>query len=126
MEVFYHLFGVDMAEGFSTIMCFGEPLPSNQILQLVAPSSCAQNLFYFPFRLAVDEVRGWFLKVRAVDRGFIIGGEKGSVEYVVYLPLGREFQLEGHARYCCCDEEGAISFWSQFGRRVGGVQVFGI
>jgi hypothetical protein len=126
MEVFYHLFGVDMAEGFSTIMCFGEPLPSNQILQLVVPSSCAQNLFYFPFRLAVDEVRGWFLKVRAVDRGFIIGGEKGSVEYVVYLPLGREFQPEGHARYCCCDEEGAISFWSQFGGWVGGVQVFGI
>jgi hypothetical protein len=90
------------------------------------PSSCAQNLLYFPFGLAVDKVRGWFLKVRAVDRGFIIGGEKGSVEYVVDFPLGGKFQVEGRARYCCCDEEGAISFWSQFGGRVGGVQVFGI
>jgi hypothetical protein len=112
MKAGYQLFGINVVEGFPTVMCFREPFPSNQILQLVMPSSCAQNLFYFPFGLAIDKVRGWFLKVRAMDSGFVIGGEKGSVEYVMNLPLGRKFQAERCAGYCCCDEEGAISFQS--------------
>jgi hypothetical protein len=126
MEVFYQLFSIDVAEGFPTVMCFGEPFPSNQILQLVMPPSCAQNLLHFPFRLAIDKVRGWFLKVGTMDCGFVIRGEKGSMEYVVNLPLRRKLQTERRVGCCCRDEKGAISFWSQFGRWVGGVQVFGI
>jgi hypothetical protein len=125
-EVFYQLFSIDMAEGFPAVMCFREPFPSNQILQLVTPPSCAQNLLHFPFRLAVDKVRGWFLKVGTVGCGFVVRGEKGSVEYIVNLPLRGKLQTERRAGYCCRDEKRAISFWSQFGRWVGGVQVFGV
>jgi hypothetical protein len=83
-------------------------------------------LLHFPFRLTIDKVRGQFLKVGTMGCGFVVRGEKGSVEYVVNLPLRGKLQAERRAGYCCRDEKRAISFWPQFGGWVGGVQIFGV
>jgi hypothetical protein len=44
--------GIDVGQGFPAVMCFGETLPSDQVLELVLLSSCTQDGFNFPFRLA--------------------------------------------------------------------------
>ena len=53
MECIYQLVGINVGQGFPTVMGFGETLPSDQILELVMPLSCAQDLFDFPL--------GWLL-----------------------------------------------------------------
>ena len=54
MEVFYQGVSVDVGQGFPAVMCLREPFPSDKVLELIAPSSYAQDLFHFPFRLAVN------------------------------------------------------------------------
>ena len=54
MEVFYQGVGVNVGQGFPTIVCLREPFPPDKVLKLIAPSSCAQDLLHFPFRLTVN------------------------------------------------------------------------
>ena len=86
MEGFDQVFSVDMGQGFPAVMCFGETLPSDQVLKLIAPTSRPQNLLHFPFWLSVDKVRGWFREVGPVFPGFLVGGEKRGMESWVDLP----------------------------------------
>ena len=47
--------------------------------------------------------------VRAVDQGFVIGGEERCVEDIMYLPLRGQHELIGNIRYYFYDGEGSIS-----------------
>ena len=76
MKGFDQVISVEMGQGFPTVMCFGESLPSDQVLKLIAPALRPQNLLHFPFWLSVDKVRGWFREVGPVFSGFLVGGEK--------------------------------------------------
>jgi hypothetical protein len=40
MKLLDKVVGIDMGQGFPTVMCLGKALPPNQVLQLVAPSPC--------------------------------------------------------------------------------------
>jgi hypothetical protein len=55
------LVSVDVRERFPTIMGFGEPLPPDQVLELLVSFPGAQDLFHFPFGLTVYKVRSRFL-----------------------------------------------------------------
>ena len=54
MEVFYQGIGINVDQGFPAIVCLGVPFPPDKVLELIAPSSCAHDLFYFPFGLTVN------------------------------------------------------------------------
>ena len=54
MEIFYQVVSTDVGQGFPAVMCFRESLPSDELLELIAPSSCTQNLLHFPFQLSID------------------------------------------------------------------------
>jgi hypothetical protein len=61
VKFFDKLIGVDVGQGFPTVMRFREPFPSDQVLELVTLFSCTHDLFNFPFRLAIDKVWDGFL-----------------------------------------------------------------
>jgi hypothetical protein len=61
VKFFDKLVSIDVGQGFPTVMRFRESFPPDQVLELVTPLSCTQDLFDFPFRLAVNKFWGGFL-----------------------------------------------------------------
>jgi hypothetical protein len=61
IELLDELVSIDVGERFPAVMCFRESLPPDQVLELLASFPCTQDLFYFPFGLAVHKVRSGFL-----------------------------------------------------------------
>jgi hypothetical protein len=73
VKFFDKLVGIDVGQGFPTVMRFGESFPPDQVLELVTLLSCIQDLFNFPFRLAVDKVWGRFLIFVTIQGSFFVG-----------------------------------------------------
>jgi hypothetical protein len=73
VEFFDKLISVDVGQGFPTVMRFGESFPPDQVLELVMLFSCAQDLFNFPFRLAVDKIWDGFLIFVTIQGSFFVG-----------------------------------------------------
>ena len=44
----------NVGKGFPTVMCFGESFPPDQVLELIAAFSGAQDFFNLSFWLSVD------------------------------------------------------------------------
>jgi hypothetical protein len=61
VELLDELVSIGVRERFPAIMGFGEPLPPDQVLELLVSFPGAQDLFYLPFGLAVYKVRSGFL-----------------------------------------------------------------
>jgi hypothetical protein len=73
IKFFDKLVGIDVGQGFPTVMHFGESFPPDQVLELVTLLSCAQDLFNFPFRLAVDKIWDGFLIFVTIQGSFFVG-----------------------------------------------------
>ena len=54
MEFLDQLVGVDVGQGLPAVMCFREAFPPDQVLELAAVASCAQNSGDFPFGLPIN------------------------------------------------------------------------
>ena len=67
-------------------MSRGVAFPSDQILLLSAIGPMSDDLLDFPFWFAINKVWRGFQEVRAVFLRFIVGGQEGGMEDVVYLP----------------------------------------
>jgi hypothetical protein len=73
IKFFDKLVGIDVGQGFPTVMHFGESFPSDQVLELVMSLPYTQDLFNFPFRLAVDKVWDRFLIFVTIQGSFFVG-----------------------------------------------------
>jgi hypothetical protein len=101
---------VNVGCGFPGVIAFGVIHPFNKVLQrfCTAMVSVSEDPFHLIFLLSIDQFRRWSGEVRSMGGGFMIGGQQGGVEYIVYSPSGREAQLIGHRGYFFDDREGAI------------------
>jgi hypothetical protein len=73
VKFFDKLVGIDVGQGFPAVMRFRESFPPDQVLELVMLLSCAQDLFNFPFRLAVDKIWDGFLIFVTIQGSFFVG-----------------------------------------------------
>jgi hypothetical protein len=73
IKFFDKLVGMDVGQGFPTVMHFGESFPPDQVLELVTLLFRAQDLFNFPFRLAVNKVWDRFLIFVTIQGSFFVG-----------------------------------------------------
>jgi hypothetical protein len=91
----------------------GIALPADEVLELLlsAEVPCFENLLYFLFWFAFNDVWWWFDKVRSVLIGLLIPCEEGRVEDVVYLPMRWEFDLICNWGYYGDYPEGSVSPW---------------
>jgi hypothetical protein len=103
------LVSIDVRKGLPAVVSFRETFPPDQVLELLASLSCAQDLFDFPFRLSIHKVRSGFLVVVPICGGLFIGCEKGSVEDIMDLPGGWQFEAERRSRHSRHDQERSIS-----------------
>ena len=74
-------------------MSGGVSFPSKEILQLLVASKAAgaEDLFYFVFRLIINQLQQRFGVISAVFRCFSVCGQKRGVEDIVYLPMRGQF-----------------------------------
>ena len=91
----------------------GVALPANEVLELLLSAEVPrfENLLYFPFRFAFDDVWWWFDKIWSVLIGLLITSEEGRVEDVVYLPMRGEFDLVRDRGYYGDYLERSVSPW---------------
>jgi hypothetical protein len=84
-----HVLGVDPG-----VVGGGISFPANQVLFLLpAPKGTGfDDLFDFPFRSVVDDIRGGLEIVRAMFSRFAVRGKKGSMEDIMDLPCFREVE----------------------------------
>jgi hypothetical protein len=61
VEFLDEVIGADVGQGFPTVMHFGKTLPLDQVLELVVHSPSTQDVFDFPFWLAINKVGDGFL-----------------------------------------------------------------
>jgi hypothetical protein len=73
VKFFDKLVGVDVGQGFPTVMRFRESFPPDQVLELVTSLSCAQDLFNFPFWLAINKLWDGFLIFVTIQGSFFVG-----------------------------------------------------
>ena len=62
------------------------------LLLLVPKGPCFNDLFDFPFRSIVDDIRGGLEIVWAMFSCFMVRGKKGSMEDIVNLPCFRKVE----------------------------------
>jgi hypothetical protein len=70
----------------------------------------SEDSFHLIFFLSINQFRRRSGEVRSMGGSFMIGGQQGGVEYIVYSPSGGEAQLVGHWGYFFDDGKGAIPF----------------
>jgi hypothetical protein len=73
IKFFDKLVGIDVGQGLPTVMRFRESFPPDQVLELVMLLSCTQDLFNFPFRLAINKVWDGFLIFVTIQGSFFVG-----------------------------------------------------
>jgi len=74
------------------VIAIREALPLDQILQFLSSSdsSMGEDPLYLLFFFPIDDVWRWSGEVGAMCFVFVVWGEKGRMEHVVYLPCHRE------------------------------------
>jgi hypothetical protein len=75
-------------------MRFRKTLPSDQVLELVASSSGAQDIFDFPFGLAINKFWDRFPVFTTIHGGFFVWGEQQGMEDVMDFPRWGKLELE--------------------------------
>ena len=88
MIKFDEVWGMYLISWFPCVVTFRISLPLYEILQSSGPTmtSVVNNALHFILFFTIDQVRWWPGKVRSVCCGFLIWGEEGGVEHVVYAP----------------------------------------
>jgi hypothetical protein len=93
-------------------MSRGISLPSKEILQLLVASSSAgaEDLFYFVFRLIINQLQQRFGVISAMFGCFSIYRQERGMEDIMYLPMGRQFDAINAWADDLCDLEWSEAF----------------
>jgi hypothetical protein len=83
---------VNVGCGFPGVVAFRVINPFNKVLQrfCTAMIPVSEDSFHLILLLSINQFWRRPGEVRTMGCGFMIGGQQGSVEYIMYTPCGRE------------------------------------